>query len=257
MSQIIDPVALMPRQYRSDVKRFYGSDVNTIVLRVDDPNSGKEKPVRFAFTFKGDTLLKPKQLVRRLGSEAALQAQELAWKLLPKDSRGNFLVYPNGLSIKGDNCLVYKSPGTKTNNDNSVFFQSTNCESNKSPGSVFYRSSFSAALNSPSTIFRDSSSCISNDGSSNKFEGCQNSYTNASKSIRQKSSTNTRFEKCVEVVVDGCNDIKAYGCSVLKLLATSGKELKELTKRQISNGELKLCWYEQIPFLGKLFIPQV
>ncbi len=260
MSQIIDPVALIPRQYRSAVKRFYGSDVNTIVLRVADPNSDKEKPVRFAFTFKGDELQQAKELIRRFGSSKIPHAvQEMAWKMFPRDSRGNFLVYPDPdrISIKGDNCLSYKSAGVKTNNDNSIFFLSTNCESNESPGSVFYRSSFSSALKSPNTLFKDSSNCISNNGSSNKFKRCQNSYTNSSKDIEQTSSTNTRFENSLKIVVNGCKDLRAYGCSLLEILATSGKELKGLVKRQIADGNLKLLWYEKIPVLGKFLIPGI
>lgn len=256
----INPVALVPHQYRSVVKGLYGSEFNTVVLRVADPASGKKKPVRFAFTFKGDELQRAKELIRRFGSSKIPHAvQEMAWKMFPRDSRGNFLVYPDPdrISIKGDNCLSYKSAGVKTTNDNSIFFLSTNCESNESPGSVFYRSSFSSALKSPDTLFKDSSNCISNDGSSNRFEACKGSYTNGSKDIVQKGSTNTMFENSLKIVVEGCKDLKAYGCSLLEIIATNGKELKGLVKRQIESGNLKLFWYEKIPVLGKLLIPRV
>src|SRR3990167_8951602 len=99
----INPLTLMPKNYRPYIKQWYGSEFNTLVYKLSVPGESKKdgdrKEIAVPFIFKGYSLIRAQERIRKWGSKIVAEVQRRAWLLLPKDSSGNFLVEPDHENI--------------------------------------------------------------------------------------------------------------------------------------------------------------
>ncbi|GEM_PF-7090227 len=256
-------ISLVPPAYRPQVKELYGSKKNTLVYKLP-LSDGNTK--RVAFTFNGHTLTNPLQLMRKFGSDVVGKVQILGWKIFPKDSRGNFLIYvdPGDIDLKSDNNLVYRSSGIiTTNSPGTIFIRTTNSSARDSKDSTFFTTANSHALQSPVTTYTHAKSCTVLKSkevkieSSDKDNPCANVTVNGTQGAKITECTASELEKCIDTVLERCARVKATLCRGLHVSDTADKDLKNLGKRRITNGALELKWYEGIPVLGSLFKPAI
>jgi hypothetical protein len=253
-------ISLVPPAYRTLVKELYGTRQNVLVYKLPRPGDSTTTR-RVAFKFRGNTLVDPLKIMRQVGTDIAGKVQTLGWKIFPKDSRGNFLIYiaPDEIKLESDNNLVYRSTGIiTTNSPGTIFVRATKSTAKDSGGSTFYHTTTSHALQSPGTSLTHANGCTTIKSRDIKIEGtednpCSSLTVNETQGSRIVECTASQLDKCIDTLLERCSRVKATLCKGLHVADTSDKDLKGLKKRVIKNGALELKWYEGIPIIGSWF----
>ena len=245
--QQISALEVMPKAYHGVIKEFYGKDIkpNTIVVKIFD--KGQNKEVAIPFRFNGNSLRNADGLIRQLtpkvgekqAYEILAEVQKTGWKLLRKDSRGNFLAHlnPDSIKLESNNCLVYKSSGLElVNSDGSFSILSNNAKLNGSAFSSLINSTACSSINSPGTVFRESHGCTVSDSTLVEFIRCLASDVSKSKGVKLDECNQIDVENSSKV--DGINSFDSHviGSKKVVLVGSSGLCIEEA-----NDLEVQLC----------------